>query len=230
MKNYFTLFSVFFCILGNAQVGINTTAPDAALDVNGNLKVRTVPAATAAATYDFAVINPATNEVEKVNASFASTTNTTIAKAVAPTGFTLLTASLFASWQKINFAPENVAINSGATFSAADGFYTVPSDGIYEVSYYVRYGNGIQAALLSGNPKVGILKQSAGANTVLDQRTFAGVNLAVLVNVTISSSEINSVYQLSAGDKLSFAIDRGGVNLGLLSSSYSSFVVKKISN
>ena len=229
MKNYITLFAIFFSLFSYAQVGVNTTTPDAMLDVNGNLKVREVPQAVKSDSHDFMIIDPVSHEVQKLNGKFASATNTPIAKGVAPTGISLLTTTLFASWQKINFAANNVQIDTGANFDSNDNSYTVPSDGIYEISYYVRYGNGVQAALLSGNTKVGILRQSGSSNKVLDERSFDGIS-TLLLKVTISSSEINSVYQLNKGDKISFAINRGGVNLELLSSSYSSFVVKKISN
>ena len=227
MKNYITLFAIFFSLFGYAQVGVNTTTPDAMLDVNGNLKVREVPQAVKSNSHDFMIIDPVSHEVQKLNAKFASATNTTIAKGVAPTGISLVGVSLFGSWKQINFA--STEIDTGENFNTADNSYTVPSDGIYEVSYFVRIGTGLQTGLLSGTPKVGILKQSAGVNTVLDERSFAGVNLG-LTNITISSSEINTVYQLNAGDKISFAMQKGGISVNLLSSSYSSFVVKKISN
>ena len=230
MKNLSTLMLfVSSTICMGQNVGINTTTPEASLDVNGNVMIETVPTATDAPTYDYMVQNPTTKEVQKINGSYAAATNTTVAKATASAGISLLGASLFADWQRINFDPANVSINTG-TFNTTTDEYTVPSDGIYEITYYVRYGTGVQASLLGGDVKIGVLRQTpALVNTVLDERLFAGVNL-VLGNVTISSSEINSVYALNAGDKISFAIDQGGISLGLLGSSFASFVVKKISN
>lgn len=230
MRNYFTFLLVLCFSLSFAQnVGINTTTPEATLDVNGNVMIETVPAAPESATYDFMVSNSTTKEVQKRTGNFASATNTTISKAVATAGISLLGLSLFGGWQQINFAPANVSLNTG-TFDAATDFYNVPSNGVYEITYYVRYGTGVQAALLGGDVKIGLLRQTpALVNSVLDERLFAGINLLV-GNITISSSEINSVYALNAGDKISFAIDRGGIALGLLGSSYASFVVKKISD
>lgn len=212
-----------------AQVGINTTTPEATLDVNGNLIVRTVPTTPIATTYDFLVLDPATFEVQKINGTLGTASvNSSIAKAVEEDGISLLDGSLFAGWQKINFGSGHIPINPGGNFDSATDFYTVPSDGIYEINYEFRYGNGVLLGLF-GNPKIGILKHDGGTYTVLDSRIFGGANLGVL-SVTISSTQINSVYSLSAGDQLSFEIFAGSISLAALGSSYASVVVKKISD
>ena len=248
MKKYFTLASALCFFAVNAQnVGINTTSPSATLDVNGNVKIRTVAAADAANTYDYLVVDPATDEVQKVNGNFGR--NLSIAKAVNTDGFALLGTALFGGYTQINFEPTGVNINPGSYFDASTDFYTVPSSGIYEINYYVRYGTGIQASILGGSVKIGILKTDLSAvSSTLDERAFAGANITVpiggslplvgnigsalsgLASITITSAEINSIYQLTAGDKISFAIDKGGVALSLLGSSRADFVIKKISN
>lgn len=191
MKNYLVMGLLVSCFLNYGQnVGINTTTPEATLDINGNVMIDSIPRAEATATYEYLVMDPTTQEIQKVNGNFSL--NTSIAKAVSSAGITLLGTSLFGGWQQINFTVANVAINNGA-FNATTDVYTVPSNGIYEFTYYIRYGTGLQAALLGGTVKIGLLRQTvANVNSVLDERTFAGANLALLVNITISSSEINS--------------------------------------
>lgn len=226
---------VLLSVIGalQAQVGINTDDPQSTLDVNGNVIIRTVDAAAASSNYDFLVRNTSTNEVQKVNGNFSmSGVNTTISKAVAKSGVTLLSGTLFAGWQKINFDPADVTINPGANFTATNDFYTVPSSGIYRINYDFQYGTGVllSAMNFSGTPKIGILKHTGGSYTVLDEKKFSGVSVPLLASVLISSTGIDSVYQLNAGDILSFELNAGGLALGLLSSSSASAVIYKISD
>lgn len=83
-----------------------------------------------------------------------------------------MSATGFAGWQKINFDPANVKIDSGGNFTASNDFYTVPSNGIYRINYDFRYGNGVLLSVLnfSGTPSIGILKHTGGSYTVLDEK------------------------------------------------------------
>lgn len=231
MRNYITFLLVLCCSLSFAQnVGINTSTPQAILDINGNAIVRTVPTTATAANYDFLVSDPTTKEVQSLNGNFASATNNTITKAVDTDGFSVLALELAGGYQTIDFAPGTVSINPGSFFDVSTDEYTVPSNGIYEIFYYFRFGTGVQASLLSTSPRIGILKTTGITTTLLDNKAFAGVNLGI-ANITITSSDINSVYQLVAGDKISFGFNRGSlISLGLLGSSRAEFVIKKISD
>lgn len=211
------------------NVGINTTTPEATLDINGNAMIETVRTAAVTPTYDYMVLDPTTKEVQKVNGSYAPAANTTVAKAADRDGLDLLDIGLFGTWQKIDYSPASVSINPDNNFSATSDEYTIPSTGIYEVTYYLRYGSGVNTSLLS-NVRIGILKDAGGTVSLLDERNFDGISVALLLTVTISSATLQSVYQLNAGDKISFALNRGGVNLSLLGDSAAEFVVKKISN
>lgn len=235
MKKNYTIAAIFGLLFCNAQVGINTTTPQSTLDVNGNLMVRTVPASATASTYDFLVVSPTTSEVQKVNGSLGITTNAfsgTIAKAVEEEGLSLLSGTSFAGWQKINFGSGHVPINPGSHFDATTDFYTVPSDGIYEINYEMRYGSGVLLSLLSfsGIPSIGILKHDSSGYTVLDKRKFSGVSVPLLASIIISNTTIKNIYQLTEGEKLSFEVNAGGLVLNVLGDSYASVVVRKISD
>ena len=234
MRKIYALLALSSTVLFYAQVGINTTDPQSTLDVNGNVIIRTVDPATASSTYDFLVRDNTTNEVQKVNGNLtAIAPEKTISKGVERNGVTLLSGSLFAGWQKINFSPANIPINQGANFNASTDFYTIPSNGIYEIHYQFRYGSGVQASLFnfSGVPSIGILRHpTSGPYTVLDSRKFSGVSVPLLLSIIVSDTAINSVYQLSAGDRLSFEVNAGGLALDLLGSSHAEFVIKKISD
>lgn len=241
MKKNYVVLAIFATLFYSAQtsrvgkVGVNTTTPEATLDINGNLMVRTVPVSPAATTYDILVVNPTTSEVQKINGNLTGTgsnVNSTIAKAVEKDGVSLLSGSAFAGWQKIDFGAGHVPINPGGHFDATTDFYTVPSTGIYEIFYEFRYGEGVLLSALNfnGTPSIGILNHGTTGYTVLDERKFSGASVPLVLSAQISSTAINSVYKLTAGDKLSFELNAGGLNLNLLSSSFASVVVKKISD
>ena len=238
MKTHYLLFCATFFFSNNfAQVGINTQNPQATLDVNGNFRVNSVEEITALDNnHKVLLINETTKIVDKVDFSLFSgnsglTINTSISKSVETDGISLLNIGFFDSWQKIDFNSGHVPINNGNYFDPATDQYTVPSNGIYSVSYYFRYGTGLQASLLGGTPKIGILRIPFDGSPyqVLDSRKFSGVNVGLLA-VTVCTVEINSVYRLTQGDKLSFELDQAGVSLGLLSSSSTSFHIYKISD
>ena len=174
MKKIYGFFTILSVSYLQAQVGINTTNPQSTLDVNGNVIIRTVDSAATSSTYDFLVHNTVTKEIQKVNGNFNSTAPIkTISKGTEKNGITLLSGSLFAGWQKINFASDNIPINEGNHFDSEDDFYIVPSNGIYQIDYSFRYGSGVIASLL-GNTKIGILKHVGSSYTVLDERKFSG--------------------------------------------------------
>lgn len=254
MKRNFYLAALLCAFLSvNAQVGINTDEPEATLDVNGNVKIRDVKDADAAATdYNFLVVD-ADNTVKKVNGNLSDGTAGTssvaagIAKAEKKNGLTLLDLGAFNQWQKMDFKEADLAINPGNYFDADTDMYVVPSDGIYEISFDVRYGSGVAASLLNFNgiPRIGILKHNEGGGySVLDEKEFSGVNVSLgeidlrpilppftlgLLSVVISNTSINTVYELSEGDRLSFELDKGGVDLSLLGSGRATVTIHKIS-
>ncbi|WP_213278655.1 hypothetical protein [Chryseobacterium indologenes] len=218
-----------------SQVGINTATPSATLDVNGTLKVRDTPAATALPGYQVLAINQGSTQVYTVDPALliaASGTNTTVYAAKKTTGLSFLNVGVFpASFLPVNFVAADRNIGSAALFTDADGSYTIPSTGVYAIGFAFRYGTGLQASLLSGGPGIGIARTRAGVSTLIDSRPFSGVNLALAVNLTLSDSSINSLYSFQAGDKVSFGLtDSGVINAGLLGSSISSFYIYKVSN
>lgn len=223
---------LFFFMLLLAQVGINTTTPHATLDVNGNLAIRDVQAAASATNYNFIVQNSSTKIVEKVNANFVLGTNSTIVKAEITSGISLLTLGAFAGFQKVDFSSGNIPIDNGANFNVTTDVYKVPSTGIYSIDYVLKYGNGVQisALALGSPPSIGILKYDGTNNSILDQHLFSGVNVPLLLNIIISSERINSIYQLSKDDEISFGYNAGGISLSVLSDCFLSVIIRKISN
>ncbi|MFC6859617.1 hypothetical protein [Zunongwangia atlantica] len=242
MRYFYFIILILVSIPLSAQVGVGTDDPDPdmTLDINGKVKIRTIDDVSEFLSDDRILFTTlADGEVKQISLEAlisdinSSNVNTTIAKGLKSNGVTLLSAATYANWQRIDFTGSNITIDEGPHFSTANDYYLVPEDGIYAIGYYFRYGTGVQASVLSSTPpKMGILRYqpSITTYTVLDQREFAGVNLSIAANITISNSEINSFYRLNANDHISFHIDRSGVNLNLLGTSKANFYVYKISD
>ncbi|MDQ1162695.1 hypothetical protein QE422_003063 [Chryseobacterium sp. SORGH_AS 447] len=224
-------------------VGINTTTPQATLDVNGNLKIRQAPTAASTTGYQILAINQNTGgdfEVSQVNpqliADLATQGGTTgvaasVYSARKTSGVTLVSLGIFPTgFRSVNFVNAERTVGSTAVFSDVDNTYTVPSTGVYAIGFNFRYGTGIQAALLTNSPGVGLVRTRNGVSTLIDSRSFSGANLGLL-SLTISESNVNSLYPLQAGDKISFGLTGSSLLDGnILGTSTSSFYIYKVSN
>ncbi|WP_390453983.1 hypothetical protein [Chryseobacterium sp. Alg-005] len=234
-----TLILAISSISAFSQVGINTTTPSATLDVNGTLKVRDTPMVTALPGYQIMAVNQGTFQVAKVDpqviidaANSGGNTNTTVYAAKKTATITLLNLGIFPSgFQAVNFLQSERNVGNAALFSDVDNSYTIPSTGVYAVGFSFRLGTGLQASLINDNPGVGIVRTRAGVSTIIDSRPFSGINVPLVLSLTISESSINSLYAFQAGDKITFGLtDSGFITAGLLGSSVGSFYIYKVSN
>ncbi|WP_294266928.1 hypothetical protein [uncultured Chryseobacterium sp.] len=227
----------------SGAVGINTTTPQATLDVNGNLKIRQVPTAASTTGYQILAVNQNTGgdfEVSQLNpqliANLATSGGTTgvaasVYAARKTSGVTLVSVTIFPTgFQAVNFVNAERTVGASAVFTDSDNTYNVPSTGVYAIGFSFRYGTGIQAALLANAPGAGIVRTRNGVSTLIDSRSFSGANLGLL-SLTISESSVNSLYPLQAGDKISFGLIGSSLLDGtILGSSTSSFYIYKVSN
>ncbi len=227
----------------SGAVGINTTTPQATLDVNGNLKIRQVPTAASTTGYQILAVNQNTGgdfEVSQLNpqliADLATSGGTTgvaasVYAARKTSGVTLVSVTIFPTgFQAVNFVNAERTVGASAVFTDSDNTYNVPSTGVYAIGFSFRYGTGIQAALLANAPGAGIVRTRNGVSTLIDSRSFSGANLGLL-SLTISESSVNSLYPLQAGDKISFGLIGSSLLDGtILGSSTSSFYIYKVSN
>lgn len=229
------LICIFISIMQYAQIGINTSDPKATLDVNGNTIIRKVPQTTVLPGYQLLLLNQDNSEVSQIspsNVNFSDTLNPSVYSAKKTTGINLLSLGIFPSgFRSVNFTTSERTTGNSTLFSNSDNAYIVPSSGVYLIGYTFRYGSGLQASILSSTPGIGIARTRAGIATIIDSSVFNGINLSVLLSLTISESTINSLYALQAGDKISFGLIGSGIlNVELLGSSTSSFYIYKISN
>jgi hypothetical protein len=217
-----------------SQVGINTATPSATLDVNGTLKVRDTPVATALPGYQILALNEGSEQVFMVDPQLiidASGVNSGMYAARKSTGISLLSLGLFPSgFRAVNFVAAERTIGSAAMFSDTDNTFIVPSTGVYYIGFSFRYGTGVQASLLANSPGVGIVRTRGGVATTIDSRAFSGIDVTLL-KLTISDASINSIYSLQAGDKISFGLVGSSLlDAGILGSSVASFTIYKVSN
>ncbi|AYN00279.1 hypothetical protein [Chryseobacterium sp. 3008163] len=180
------------------------------------------------------------NKIATTDTSLASSTY-----AVKAAGnLSLLSLSLNLLGSNVNYIPltnttttiYNVEIPSA---QVNNNIYTVPTDGLYQINYSFRTGQGVSAELLSGaRPGLIITKTTGGTTTALDYRYFGGVNLLdlsgllglslVVANVTLTQGQISHIYNLKAGDILRFGIVQGGLNLGLITDKSAELSIYKI--
>ncbi|RNA61560.1 hypothetical protein D1631_06260 [Chryseobacterium nematophagum] len=234
MKKIITPFILCTYSLFFSQVGINTTTPTATLDVNGNVKIRTVPTASSLASFKLIGVDTGTSEIQQTNLNTLtdSFVNTSMYAAKKSTGISLLTLGIFPSgFRAVNFLEsERITGTTTGLFSDTDNTYVIPSAGTYAVGFTFRYGSGVQASILSNTPGVGIIRNRGGVATLIDSRSFSGANL-ILLSLTISESSLNSIYTFQAGDRISFGLTgSSALDIGLLGASVASFYIYKISN
>lgn len=228
-----------------AGVGINTTTPQATLDVNGTAKIRSTPVATSMTGYQILAINQNTGGDFQVSQMSPQMITDAVATQIGTTsgvassvysarkaaGVTLVSATIFPTgFRSVNFVNAERTVGSTAVFSDTDNTYTVPSTGVYAIGFQFRYGTGIQGALLTNAPGVGIVRTRNAVSTLIDSRAFSGANLGIL-SLTISESSVNSLYPLQAGDKISFGLTGSSLLDGnILGTSTTSFYIYKVSN
>lgn len=229
-----TLILALSSISAFSQVGINTTTPTATLDVNGTAKIRDTPLSPTLTNTQIMAVDQSTFQVVKVNPQtiYDGTVNSSVYAAKKTASITLLNLGIFpAGFQVVNFLQSERNVGTASLFSDTDNSYTIPSAGVYAVGYSFRLGTGLQASLLTGGPGIGILRTRAGVATIIDSRPFSGLTVPLVLSLTISESNINSLYTFQAGDKISFGLtDSGVINAGLLGSSIGSFYIYKVSN
>ncbi|WP_347216535.1 hypothetical protein [Chryseobacterium sp.] len=118
------------------------------------------------------------------------------------------------NWNKINLTSTDT--KTGIPSLLNNGVYTAPKTGLYDIKYEVQLEGGVDLNLLGGK-SLGIIKNT---NVVFDQKVFDAVRVSLL-NITlaavpVTSTTMNTLIHLNAGETITFAVETGGVNLNLL--------------
>lgn len=232
MKNKFTssILLAVFGIASYAQVGIGTENPQATLDVNGNVKIRTIPEVTSLTNDHYILVKDQSvsgdDEISQISSSYFTTA--TAYAADSEGGWSLLELGIDGTnWNRLNLSSGDTTIGDPAHF--VNGTYTAPSSGVYVVSYEIQMKAGVDITLL-GDKRLGLVKN----NVVIEDKVFDGVRVALgplnVATIPVTSTNINKMVILEAGDALTFAVETGGVNLGLLTDNKISLYVYKVAN
>lgn len=217
--------------LGGALTGTTTVTTTAA----NTLAIAGLQQTSTIAT-DKVVVMDANGVLKIADASdFVKTRNTTVYKAKVGKGNGVLTLNILGGESDINLYPAtDVFFNGSSSPMDSNGEFTIQEDGVYAVGFYFRYGEGVQLSALDlangGFAGVRILNDGVE----IDRKNFSGVKIGSLIgllDLVISSTEINTIYQLNAGDKLSFKITLGGLlNATVLTDNEASLYIYKISD
>src|SRR5690606_6782790 len=220
----------FFGFASYAQVGIGTDDPQATLDVNGNVKIRTIPEVTSLTNDHYILVKDQSasgdNEISQISSSYF--TAATAYAAESDGGWSLLDLGISGTnWNRINLSSGDTTIGDPTHF--VNGTYTAPSSGVYMVNYEFQLQSGVNIDLL-GNKSLGLIKNG----DVIHEKEFDAVRVVVgvinLATVPVTSTNLSSIVQLNAGDTLTFAVETGGVDLGLLTDNKVSLYVYKVAN
>ncbi len=232
MKNHLSLtLGLSFMTFSIAQVGIGTDDPQSTLDINGNVKIRTVNTVTSPTTdhgvlmIDNSVVGD--NEIVQISPDNLFSTSSSAYSARKDGSWSLLSLGISGTnWHKINLTgDDDTRVGNSALFT--DGVYTAPESGIYMVTYEFQLEAGVNLDVL-GNKRLGLIKN---ANEIWEDKFFDAVRVELIVPllaVPVTSSTISSMVELNAGETLTFAVETGGVNLTLLTNNLVSISIFKI--
>lgn len=207
-----------------AQVGINTEDPQASLDVNGDLKVRTVVVDN---TSSSVLVLDANNVVHKNTVLLGPSTRSFV-EATGSTAITLLDLTLLSGWYKIPFSieefDEHNDYNNTTTYE-----FTAPQAGIYSI-YVQLETTGVVTA---GEVGVAIFKKASGASvyTMLAQESYLNVSINVLtvgVGVSPPTRKVQRLVKLAAGDAIAFGAKVPLISVTLIGGSKSFFTIEQV--
>ncbi|NML71566.1 hypothetical protein HHL23_17415 [Chryseobacterium sp. RP-3-3] len=206
-----------------SQVGINTANPEAALDINGDLRIRTTEKCLGESCTDFILVRNNAGYVQTVSKEQLSASN---AKSyVAGTGISgviLVSISGVTNWGKILF--DKKVIDENNDFDITNNTFTAPTDGIYQL--YVQYK--ISSAVSAGELGIGIfVKKGTNEPELVAEESY--VNISVLgIPVSPATRKTQTMVALKSGDQVYFGAKSSLPSLDLLSGTSSLFTINQV--
>lgn len=244
-KIYITWLAMAAIPLSAQNIGINTSSPQASLDINGTVKIRATPSAPSLPGYQLLAVNQNTGgdfQVAQVNpqlivnsaiSQINATTgvSTSVYAARKTSGTTLIDLGVLPNgFRPVNFVNAERTLGTTAVFSDTDNAYVVPSNGVYNVRFSFRYGFGILSSVLPDSTGVAVLRNRVGTYTLIDAKSFDGITINSQ-QITLSNETADNDFTFQAGDRISFGITNASVlDPGLTGASQTSFHVYKVSN
>ncbi|XMO86842.1 hypothetical protein AAFN75_00765 [Algibacter sp. AS12] len=215
MKNVL-LFIPLFCITNGifAQIGINTTAPTATLDVNGTFKIRsTIKEVDIGVIRDSILVISKTGIVNTVPApDIINVALPTVVKA-SFTGTGNINHLLSIGSSKIMF--DDIEVDNNNEFDPATNTFTAKQDGIYAINAQVKLNAVIGVSTDFG---LGIYKN----NVLIAEHRFTSI---VVLTVQVSSPirYVSTTVDLVATDTIEFRVTSTLPNVDILGSDTESY-------
>lgn len=210
MKKLVLLYFIFYLTPFFAQVGIDTTLPTASLDVNGNLRVRTLTSTpNNSAAKDSILVSDNLGNIKRVSSKTVIESHLKTFIKGSFSGSTDISLTLASGTKKIPFNLEEFDEND--EFNTTTNTFTATQSGIYAINVAIKTTSSISIALDFG---VAILKNG----TVINRNSFA--NIGVLgINVTPPVRSVQTLVSLNSGDTINFNIicNIASLSLDLLS-------------
>ncbi|MEZ4854502.1 hypothetical protein [Flavobacterium sp.] len=209
---------VFYLIItcsfyGAAQVGINTSSPNAQLDINGDLIIQDVPEANYNEQEKILVVDNNINRVKSINLP------KTFISAAGGTGFSVLSLVLISGWNAVSFP--TIIFDENNDYNTTDQYFEVPVNGIYEIDYYVKMASIISLADVG----VGVIKRNtSGTYSLEGSEVFSSFNLLGIQ--TTPMRRVHVLLKLEAGDQIYFAIKSS--NLTVFGSANAQFSIQQV--
>lgn len=198
-----------------AQVGVNTTTPTATLDVNGNMRVRTIGATTRlSAPKDSLLVVDQDGNIVRVASRTAIMSHL---RSFVRGGFSAT------GNQTINLGSANATVapfgyeefDENGEYNPSTYTFTATNGGIYSASAQIKSSAALS---LTSNFGIAILKNGE----VVARSGFGNIGL-LGINVTPPIRSINTLVKPSAGDTLSFQIYADLINAGVVGSREDSY-------
>lgn len=203
-----------------SQVGINTTEPTATLDVNGTIRVRSIPSSTA------------DGKILVIDDSGNISSNSTLVpksflKVTGGSEIAILAVTLLTNWNKIAF--NQVQFDENNEYNPTNYEFVAKQSGVYIV--YAQYKiSSLVSALDVG---LGVFKRTSGSTTYTLEadETYSNVsiNLALAtIDVSPPTRQVQTLVKLNMGDAITFGTRGLLTSLKLLGGAKSYFTIYQV--
>jgi hypothetical protein len=206
-KKYTSLLLLFLNNIISAQVGVATTNPTSTLDVNGTVRVRSLPSYNSEpAIKDSIVISDGLGNIKKVSSKQIYNSNIKTFIKGSFTSTTTLSLSILSGSARIPF--DFVEFDVNTEFNTNTNSFTPKQDGIYEINVQIKSGGVLNT---SNNFGVSILNNGV----IVNRTNFANVGI-LGINFTPPIRFLNTLVQLKTTDVITFRSNSDLVSITIL--------------
>jgi len=214
------MLTLMLATVGYSQVGIGTLNPTASLDVNGNMKIRTVAVNATETVAKDSILSLDRGVVNRISSRSIIESHF---KTFIRGGFTSgsdINITISSGIAKLQFNDEDYDENNEYNTSGSSYEFIAKNSGLYAIDVQIKGGSTIAVSLDFG---VAIMKTplATGIPVILAKQSFANIGL-LGINVTPPVRFVRTVVKLLVGDKIYFNVSNS-LSLGLISAKEESF-------